>query len=326
MLVKQNVWTISEGWRDKGIGGFAESPQLAIVFGDRFALADRQLIREIAAMYPQASIIGCSTAGEISGTRVYDGALVVTAVQFECSTVQSARVRLEEGDRGYEAGRSLADGLEKRNLRHVFVLSGGIDVNGSDLVRGLTDGLPGDVTLTGGISGDGARFEKTLVVYADDTATRAVVAVGLYGSRLKIGFGSQGGWDPFGPERVVTKSCGNVLHELDGKSALDLYKRYLGEHAKGLPAAGLLFPLSLRGGEKESGVVRTILAVDEDSESMTFAGDIPVGSYARLMKANFDRLIDGAGRAAQISKLAISPSETELAILISCVGRKMVLK
>jgi len=116
------------------------------------------------------------------------------------------------------------------------------------------------------------------------------------------------------------------LYELDGKSALELYKRYLGDHAKGLPATGLLFPLSLRTKEGEAGLVRTILSIDEEVQSMTFAGDVPEGAYARLMKANFDRLVDGAVGAAKVSYEAIGSSSPDLAILISCVGRKMVLR
>lgn len=135
-----------------------------------------------------------------------------------------------------------------------------------------------------------------------------------------------GGWDPFGPERIITRSQGNVLYELDGQSALGLYKKYLGEHARELPASGLLFPLSLRTQAGATPVVRTILSVDEATQSLTFAGDVPVGAYARLMKANFDRLIDGATGAATAGGRALGGTATELAILISCVGRKLVLK
>jgi len=176
------------------------------------------------------------------------------------------------------------------------------------------------------LAGDGERFRETIVCWDDDTDNRTVAAIGLYGSRLKVGFGSLGGWDPFGPERLITRSEGNILYELDGKSALALYKRYLGEHAKGLPATGLLYPLSIRAKEGTTGVVRTILSVDEENQCMTFAGDVPEGTYARLMKANFERLIDGAMGAARISFEAIGGAEPELAVLISCVGRKMVLK
>lgn len=213
----------------------------------------------------------------------------------------------------------------RKKLAHVLVLSDGLSVNGSDLVRGLMKSLPEGLAVTGGLAGDGARFGKTLVFRSDAPEKGVVAAVGLYGSRLQVGFGSHGGWDPFGPERLVTLSKGNILFELDGRPALGLYKKYLGEHAKGLPATGLLFPLSVRVAPGDTPLMRTILAVDEQQQSMTFAGDVPEGAYARLSKANVNRLVNGAVGAARASRQAgaLAP---ELAILISCIGRKLVLK
>ena len=181
------------------------------------------------------------------------------------------------------------------------------------------------MSVTGGLSGDGAAFAQTVVICNGPAESNVVAAVGFYGNRLEVGYASQGGWDPFGPERLITRAEGNVLHELDGRSALDLYKTYLGAHSAGLPATGLLFPLSLRMGDGQTGLVRTILAVNEAEGSMTFAGDMPVGAYARLMRANFDRLIDGSTGAARESSRGVR-GNPDLAILISCVGRKLVLK
>jgi hypothetical protein len=128
-------------------------------------------------------------------------------------------------------------------------------------------------------------------------------------------------------ERRITRAESNVLFELDGEPALDLYKRYLGEHASSLPASGLLFPLSIRtGSEDMTPVVRTILSVDERARTMTFAGDVPVGYRARLMRANFERLLDGASGAARATQDRLGQGSPELAILISCVGRKLVLR
>jgi len=266
---------------------------------------------------------------------VFDDSLVTTAIHFEHTQVRAAQVTLDADADGQRAGELLARALPEfvgaegngaeQKLVHVLVLSDGLSVNGSDLVRGLIKSLPQGVTVTGGLAGDGARFGETLVFKGDLPEKGAIAAVGLYGSRLQVGFGSLGGWDPFGPERLVTRSKGNILFELDGRPALGLYKQYLGEHAEGLPATGLLFPLSVRVKPDDTPLVRTILAVDEGQQSMTFAGDVPEGAYARLTKASVDRLVDGAVGAARASRpeSALAP---ELAILISCVGRKLVLK
>ncbi len=338
MRTEQRVWTVA-GWRQVGSGrlGSDAAAHLVLVFGAPAALSQPGLLAELQQRHPSALLFGCSTAGEIHGTEVADDSVVATAVHFAATRLHSARVALAEcADNSFQAGECLAAalplelpglaGAPAEPLRHVFVLSDGLRVNGSDLVRGLTSCLPAAVTLTGGLAGDGARFGTTLVVHAGRAESGTVAALGFYGSALRIGFGSLGGWDPFGPERLITRSQGNVLYEFDGQSALGLYKQYLGAHADQLPASGLLFPLSLRTKAGEVPVVRTILAVDEATQSLTFAGDIPQGAYARLMKANFDRLIDGATDAARTSHGAIDGTTAELAILISCVGRKLLLK
>jgi hypothetical protein len=326
MKVEQFRWSEDAGWEPGAPRGLGEAAQLVFLFGGTQVLKRKQCFDELRRAYPRAHLIGCSTAGEILDTRVFDDSLVATAVHFEHTTFKLAYTRIEEVGSSSEAGARLADALEKNGLAHVFVLSDGLKVNGSELVQGLTRKLPAHVTVTGGLSGDGARFSETLVLSDGVPAVGAVSALGLYGERLKIGYGSLGGWDPFGPERLITRSKGNVLYELDGKSALELYKQYLGDEAKGLPATGLLFPLSLRSADRKDGVVRTILAVNEADQSMTFAGDVPEGSYAQLMKANFDRLIDGAVGAAKTSQQGSVGASPDLAILISCVGRKLVLK
>jgi hypothetical protein len=250
----------------------------------------------------------------------------MTAVSFEHTELKGAKTKIADIEKSFQAGEELAQSLDKEGLTHVLVLSDGLKINGSDLVKGLKKHLPENVAVTGGLSGDGGRFEETLVIWDSPPERDTIAVLGLYGDRIKVGYGSLGGWDSFGPDRLITRSKGNILYELDGKSALELYKKYLGEHAKGLPATGLLFPLSLRTKEGETGVVRTILSVNEEDQSMTFAGDVPEGAYVRLMKANFDRLIDGAVGAAKTSCQAIGSSSPDLALLVSCVGRKMVLK
>ena len=326
MKIEQTMWTQSTGWVPEYTGTLADSAQLVLMFGATQVLKDTKHYCRIRETYPSAHILGCSTAGEICGTQVFDDSLVATAVYFEHTRIKSAQIRLGEVKNSFEAGERLASSLNGTGLVHVLVISDGLAVNGSELVAGIVKCLPPGIAVTGGLSADGARFEQTLVCLDGQPEEGKIAALGFYGDRLRVGYGSLGGWDPFGPERLITRSQGNILYELDGQSALDLYKKYLGDHAQGLPASGLLFPLSLRAGEGETGVVRTILGVNEEEQSMTFAGDMPEGAYARLMKANFERLIDGAAMAAKTSYETIGSSSPDLAILISCVGRKLVLK
>jgi hypothetical protein len=322
MQVEQHTWSVEHGW-----SGARRLPgaQLVLVFGHRSDLASDAWQSTAGKRWPAGIVVGCSTAGQIAGTAVFDAGAVATAIHFDHTELALATVRTSASDSA-EAGKRIAAELNRPGLVHVLVFSEGLDINGDALVRGLSEGLPSHVTVTGGLSADGEAFRETIVLAGDQVCTHAVVGVGLYGDRLKVGYGSLGGWDSFGPERMVTRSEGNVLYELDGLSALGLYKRYLGGHAADLPASGLLFPLSLRMHERAAAVVRTILSVNESDQSMTFAGDVPEGGYVRLMKANFDRLIDGAVGAGRVSTQALADAPAELALLISCVGRRMVLR
>ena len=325
MQIEQTRWSQTQGWNPEHPGRLGKAAQLVLLFGSPACLRKTEWQIDIRGAYPEAHWLGCSTAGEIFGTEVTDETLVATAIAFEGTRLHGASLMLDEVSDSYQAGERLAGSLPHESLVHVLVISDGQNVNGSALVAGLTQNLPAGVTLTGGLAGDADRFQETLVLWDGPPTPNAIAVLGLYGNRIKVGFGSLGGWDAFGPERLITRSDGNILYELDGQPALALYKKYLGEHAKDLPASGLLFPLSLRTSGGES-VVRTILGINEAEHSLTFAGDLPQGGRARLMKANFDRLIDGAVGAAQTSYEAIGKQSPELALLISCVGRKLVLK
>lgn len=325
MEIEQARWTSDGGWMPAPPGRLAGRAGLVLIFGDRDLLETGRVLQEARRLYPEAVLCGCSTAGEILGVEVRDGTAALTAVAFTHAKVAGSRTDIAGVADSFAAGARLARALNPRDLTHVLLLAEAPPaVNGSELVRGMMENLPAGVAVTGGIAGDGARFGRACVVW-DGAAGGGGAAVGFYGSHLKVGFSSRGGWDPFGPERLITRSRGNVLYELDGKSALELYKKYLGDHAGELPGAAVHYPLALRTAHGETGVVRTVLAVDEGEQSMTFAGDVPEGSYARLMMANFDRLIDGASAAAGVCREAMGAAPAELALLISCVGRKIVL-
>jgi len=327
--LQQQLWTATAGWSGPQTPATSAATQLVLCFGSPDTLRQAALFAQLREWYPNAVITGCSTAGEILGTRVHDDSLVVTGVAFEHSTVDWINVPAAEGGDGREAAERIADKLVRPGLRHVLVLCDGLAVNGSELARALRERLPAGVCATGGLAADGDRFVETLVACNGPGQARQVVAIGFYGDRLHIGYGSLGGWDSFGPARRITRSQGNVLFELDGRPALELYKAYLGEHAAGLPATGLRFPLLLEDGQDGQdgrGLVRTVLGVDEAAGSMTFGGDMPEGALARLMKANFDRLVDGASGAAAAAHRSVGGQEAELALLVSCVGRKLVLR
>ncbi|NJD24718.1 MAG: hypothetical protein FIB06_04875 [Betaproteobacteria bacterium] len=301
-------------------------PNLVIVFSAPGPMDDPGFEPMLRAAFPSAAIVGCSTAGEVSMNGVGENGIVVTAVRLENARVLQASTDLAGMADSRDAGRRVAAPLVADDLRAVLAFGQGVAINGSALVAGMSEILGDGVPICGGLAGDNGAFRRTLTLGPGGVSDRAIVAIGLAGERLHAGHGSFGGWEPFGPARRVTRCDGNILYELDGTPALDIYKRYLGEYARDLPASGLLFPFAMLGEDLSAvGLIRTILAIDEAAGSLTLAGEIIEGGYLKLMHASTEALVDGAEAAARAVADAARLPPPALAILVSCVGRKLAM-
>ena len=311
--------------------GALDSPRtLVLVFAGGADEQVRSIPAEVFDAFPSSVIVGCSTSGEICGDAVFDDTVTVGVAKFSSSELVAVAAPLLDARGSQQCGADLAAQLLSAEvdgpLRAVLILAPGLEVNGSALVRGLGEALPADVQVTGGLAGDGSRFGDTWVLADGHLLAEQAVVVGFFGRDLRVGHGSEGGWEVFGPERRITAAEGNVLRELDGKPALELYRAYLGNLADDLPASGLRFPLAVRESDHaERALVRTLLAIDEDEQSMIFAGDVPQDWSAQLMGADADQLLDGAHAAAGAAVAVVDVDQPVLAVAVSCVGRRMVL-
>jgi hypothetical protein len=308
----------------KNVDLVSDDVQLVLGFGTKKILSDSNIYSTLREEYKNANIVLCSTAGEIYGDEILDNSVSITAFQFAKTTLQTATTKISEHSNSIEAGKFLMTQLEKENLKYIFVLSDGGLVNGSQLVEGINQIIQHKVPVTGGLAGDGVDFNSTLVGCNDKPDVGNIVAIGFYGDAIQISHGTLGGWEMFGLEKTITKSSANILSEIDEANALEVYKTYLGKYADELPGSSLLFPLSVTLPNSDETVVRTILSIDNDLKTMTFAGDVPIGSKVRFMKANFDKLIEAANTAAN-NALQLKNQKPEVAILISCVGRRIIL-
>lgn len=295
---------------------------IVFLFGDTDIIKDESIFFQIKNRFPNAKIVGCSSSGNILNTQVSKYPIVSTAICFDSAWVELSTINFNDDDNIEKLSENLINNLPKENLKHIFLISDGLLINGSDLVKGINK-INNFTSVTGGMAGDGGRFLETFVIANNIPTKRAVVAVGFYGDSLSVQSGCFAGWSEFGAERIITKSIGNILYEIDNQPALDLYKKYLGDHASSLPNSGLRFPLNIKENEESNEVIRTLLSVNEEDKSITFAGDIPEGYIARLMRPDIDELIEGAGKAARvINKIN---NKTALGLIVSCVGRKVVM-
>lgn len=314
------------GWDEEPDVALDSDQTLIIVFGEPYHEVLDKALQSLVSAFPHACFIGCSTAGEIYGKSLKEGGMAVAIIRFAQTRIKLSIAAQSDISKSKTCGAEIATQLQAPDLQAVFLLSEGLHINGSLLLEGVLEVLPSSVVVTGGLAADFDRFEQTWVLDDGKPVIDKVACVGFYGDAICIQHGSRGGWDVMGPEREVTRSDGNMLFELDGKPALELYKQYLGDRASGLPATGLLFPLAIQNkSEPEELTVRTILAVDEQENSITFAGNIPQGSIVQMMYANFDRLVDGAVDATEDMNQQLACTGDKLCIAISCVGRRLIL-
>lgn len=326
------IRTYTKSWMD---GDWSTTPsstsidpaecQFVLAFGSRNALSRPETFQELRGWFPRSRIIRVSTAGEIHGDQVKDGTITATGLAFEQTTQCYAAGNIRDFPNSWECGAALMGTLPMKDLRAVLVFSDGSLVNGSALAAGMNQANPLGVPVTGGMAGDGLAFARTCCGLDEELGEGNVVLIGLYGQEISVGHGSCGGWNEFGPERIVSYSESNVLYTIDGRSALSLYKELLGPHVKELPGSALLFPLSLRTDTTHKMLVRAITSIDETKESMTFAGSMPVGARVRLMRSTGEDLIKAAGTAAVDSLLSFGSTKPQFALLVSCVGRRQVL-
>lgn len=308
----------------KSLENYTLDADLVLVFGEGEFFRTQQCYDTLRSKYPDANIVGCSTSGNICATHISDNDVVVNAIKFSNTDVVVKNSVLEEGATAYDLGNTLMSSFDRDKLTHVLVLCDGISINGSELAKGINDVSLDNVSITGGLAGDAARFESTAIMVNEAAKSNQVVLVGFYGNAFKAKTGCFAGWDEFGAERFITKSDANVVYEIDGKPALKLYKEYLGENAADLPGSGLRFPISIREHEDDPTIIRTLVGINEEENTLIFAGDVPQGYLCRLMKTNIDALIEHAAEAAKASNTPDFKGE-KFAVLVSCVGRRLVL-
>lgn len=298
---------------------------LALVFGASTQLDDPAPIRELGTMLPKATIIGASGAGAVASVDVLDTETTVALVRFEHTDLAVASEPVPTAEDSRSVGREVARRLVARDgLTAIYLLADGLLVNGPELVQGMNDILPAAVRLAGGMAGDTTAFERTWTIVGGEPRQGHVTALGFYGDRLRMERGCRGGSVGFGPRRLVTRSAGNVVYELDGTPALQLYKEFLGELASTLPGGASHFPLSVFRSSQSEAVIRFVLGVDDATQSITVAGDIPQGAQVQLSRANRGDLLEGAQEAADALGIRAG-SDPVLNLVVSCIGRRIVL-
>lgn len=319
MRVKQYLFESPENIDEVAI---MNGEGFVLVFSDRELLENRDWIKKLSE--GQKDVIYVSTAGEIYDDGVTEGKIVITDFSFQKTKTKHLKFNKLNYNSDTEMGKAIYNDLEKEGLKYVWMFSDGHLVNGENVINGFEELNENHIHLYGGLAGDGNDFNKTIIGINQCSAEGDLIVIAFYGDDLVMNSSYGGGWWQFGPLKKVTKSVDNIVYEINGKPALDVYKKYLGPDAEELPSSALLFPLCLINENQMEGVVRTILSIDEGDKSMTFAGNIPEGSEVKMMRATLDDLMSAAYDASE--ELAHDGEDTNnsFVLAVSCVGRKLV--
>lgn len=321
MKVHQLVWK-NNSWNGDSIED-SFKPQLCLLFGTRQQIDEsRDYHNELKSRFSSAQIVVSSTAGNILDDELMDDVIVANLIYLEHTEVICNLIKFGNKS-GVELGEILGNTLNEKGANYGLVFSC-MGVNAGHILKGYNSANSGNIPLSGGIAGDNYLFEKTLVGLNEDIGENQFVVVAFKGNRFSARHGSKGGWDVFGPERAVTKCEGNVLYEIDEKPALDLYKNYLGEKSSELPTSALHFPLAYIDPVTKEYIVRGVQGIDEETNSLILYGDLDEGLSIQLMKANFDRVIQGAEDSASDS-INKNMGDPDFSLLISCVARRLAL-
>ncbi|MFH1114932.1 MAG: FIST N-terminal domain-containing protein [Pseudomonadota bacterium] len=273
------------------------------------------------------AVVGCTTDGEIStggfGTDSAVLAGVVTdQIQFHVVSAQGL------GKDPLEAGRRIAVKLPPE-VSYVQIFSDGLTGNGCAILRGIASVLGEDVPIAGGTAGDAGRFRQTWQFHGPRVLTDSVTAIGFTGD-FTVGTGVSSGWSPVGTVKIVTRARANVVYELNGEPALDVFKRFLGRHADKLPAVGVEYPLGIVSkpgapGEEEYHLIRATMSVSREEGSISFAGEIPEGAAVRLTCGDNDSILKATEEAVRRALAGLGAARPRMVFFYSCMARRIVL-
>ena len=288
---------------------------------------------QLATTFSNAIFCGASGAGEISGDEITDDQMIINIIQFSNpGDFNQFEIDLDRPCDSAKTGQLIAKNLNTFKASGAILFSDGLNVDGALIVDHINKNLQNSVQIIGGLAGDGSDFKETFVLSRQKIQSNKVTVVAFKDS-IKMAAIAHGGWERFGLKYTITKSEANVVYEIDNKPALDFYKEYLGKEAEKLPASGLHFPLMVfPKSETEEPVVRTLLAVDQEKKSLTFAGSILQGSVIDLMKSSSKSLIHSTDLNIEYLNFALGhgkvfnkPEQVLFSLIVSCVGRRLTL-
>ena len=274
------------------------------------------LLSKIQQWTPGFAIIGASTSGEIADSEIHDETILLSFSLFDSTDVEVIHV----ADSSHESGVELARSLAHSDVRLAIAFGNTLNANPEHFISGLSHGAP-NLFIAGGNAGDNACFEHSFVIANGEVYTQGMVLALLRGPSLQVSNRAILNWAPIGNEMRITRCQDNVVYELNGKPALEVYGYYLGEEVLATAPQSLMeFPLiAMVDGIP---VARSPVGLADDG-GILYAGGFRPEEPVRFGVADIGTILSSACDSAQEMGQSLP---IEAVYIYSCTGRRSFLK
>lgn len=329
-IVHEDAFTAGRDAAADLLAELGRAPDLVILFSSARYDAARVLEGVHSRLPAAVPLVGCSAYAEIDNEQALTSSVVAMGLVLEGIEVRTFQVA-GRGVDSFAAGRDAGRGLREFAPDLVITFPDVLTMNATRFLLGLQDALGKGMPIVGGASADDGAFKATYQIHGREALSGGAVGVALKGP-LTIVTAAKSGYTPVGATHASTRvENGNVLLEIDGRPALDIYRDYLGERVAQMPAVSIEFPIAVVGGiegaprraDDELLLVRAILGVDEARGALLLGGDVPEGAAIRVTRATKEDVVRGAEEAT-MTALEAMPAP-EVALIFSCMSRKSVL-
>lgn len=270
-------------------------------------------------------LVGCSSDVEVDTRGAIRGSVAALGLSLPGITARTFQVPANPDDK-YAVGRAVGELLAGTQPCVVIAFPDVLEGNATGFLEALSQAIGPKVPIIGGAPGDGARFQRTFTILDGTIQRSGASGVALYGP-IEVAVAALSGYVPLGAARTVTaRAASNVLLELDGRSALEVYREYLGDRASEMPGVSIEFPIAVMAPAQgdasipsEIQLVRAVFAIDEARGALILGGDVPERAVIRVARAVREHIVRGAQEC--VTRALTAMPAPELALVFSCASR-----
>jgi hypothetical protein len=308
-------------------------PDFVFMFGS-IGYDQHSLLRTVRETTGGAPLSGCSAEGTINGDDADESgfSVLVTAISSEeLHWTNGIATGLEDDPRavGQRVAQNLLPYLSD-DIIGLFVFPDGLTDRLEPFFAGLEDNLPSErfLPLWGGGAGNNFNLGEPTYQYCDDEVVSDGVSYALLSGKAQASWAISHGLMPIGGERIVTRSEGNVIYEIDGKPAIEVLKEYLPEGVLVEDRDWMRYAIALALCFKapsymkdEEYVVRGVPAVRMADGSIVVQTEVQEGTSVWFSSRDKEKITSRFDRMATQIKEQLGDEKPKLVFQFECLTR-----